>query len=223
MAEPGQGGEDAGNGGPGFCALTEGTREGLRVEWPARIAERGKHRRRSLHVAHGKERFLLLVGDDNKRRLQLLFVRPRLRPPRDACPRALIIRPQPAHEAALFLRRALRVERDEASQNFVVGKVGRPPIGLGDKRIDLVVQFLESPAYLLVTRGPPSSLGRHSRIPTPNEVKPELTDERSGFHDGGECDGGRHGARPNHLTDRPFRVIFEQRSGWRSDGGQDLP
>jgi hypothetical protein len=194
MAKAGQGGEDAGNGGLGFSALPEGARKDLRVERPPRVAERGKHCRRSLHVARGKERLLLLVGDENKRRLQLLLARPRFCPPRDARPRALIIRPKPAHEAALFLGCALRVERDEASQNFVVGKVDRPPVGLRDERIDLVVQFLESPAYLLVTRGPPSSLGRHSRIPAPNEVKPELTDERSGFHDGGECDGGRQGA-----------------------------
>ena len=81
MAKAGQGGEDAGNGVLNFSALPEGAREDLRVERPPRVAERGEHGRRALHVAGGKERFLRLPGDDNERRLELLLVRPRLRPP----------------------------------------------------------------------------------------------------------------------------------------------
>ncbi len=79
MPGAGQGGEDAGNGVLNFSALPEGARKDLRVERPPRVAERGKHRGRSLHVARGKERFLIVAGDDHERRLQLLLVRPRFR------------------------------------------------------------------------------------------------------------------------------------------------
>ena len=56
---------------------------------------------------------------------------------------ALIVRAKPAHEAPLFLRRALRVQRDKPRQNVFVGQVGRPAIGLRHQSVDLVVHFVD--------------------------------------------------------------------------------
>ena len=77
VTKTGQGGENTGNGELSLSALAEGTRKGLRVEQAPRVAERGEHGYRSFHVAGGKYRLLLLVGDGDERRLQLLLVQTR--------------------------------------------------------------------------------------------------------------------------------------------------
>lgn len=58
--------------------------------------------------------------------------------------RVLIVGPQPADVSGRFFRRALLVEINEAEQDFLVAEIDRPAIGLGDRRVDAVVNVSQN-------------------------------------------------------------------------------
>ena len=58
--------------------------------------------------------------------------------------RNLVVGPQPAHVAALFLRRAFAIERHKLFQNLLVGQRLRPAVGFEYQPVELVVQLLQN-------------------------------------------------------------------------------
>jgi hypothetical protein len=56
--------------------------------------------------------------------------------------RDLVVRAQPAHVACRFLLGPLGVERHQPFENFLVGEIVRPAIGLKNETVEPFVQFL---------------------------------------------------------------------------------
>lgn len=54
--------------------------------------------------------------------------------------RRLDLRPEPADLAVALFTVAFSVECDETTQDFLVGQIGRPAVGFGDRFVQIVVQ-----------------------------------------------------------------------------------
>jgi hypothetical protein len=55
----------------------------------------------------------------------------------------LIFRPQPLHDSLCLLRSALVIERHEAGDDFGIGKVARPAVGISNRSVEAVVQLAQ--------------------------------------------------------------------------------